>query len=71
MSLQVLVAHTGQRLRADPTSFGSLDAFKSWLSDALAVNPTSQILLTAQGKQAKLQALLIEACLLPSLLTPL
>ncbi|KAB8338709.1 hypothetical protein FH972_021654 [Carpinus fangiana] len=64
MSLQVLVAHTGQRLSADPTSFGSLDAFKSWLSDTVNVPATSQILLTGQGKQAKFQALLIDASII-------
>ncbi len=60
MSLQVLVAHTGERLSADPVSFSSIDAFKSWLSSASAVSPPNQILLTSSGKQVKFQALLVE-----------
>ncbi len=60
MSLQILNAHTGERFSADPVSFGSFDAFKSWLSITTSVSPAHQILLTATGKQLRLQGLLIE-----------
>lgn len=74
MSLQVLVAHTGDRLPTNPASFASIDAFKSWLADTASIPPSYQIILTASGKQAKLQALAVEvsfitADLFPSLLT--
>ncbi|KAF2819092.1 hypothetical protein CC86DRAFT_336356 [Ophiobolus disseminans] len=60
MSLQIAVAHTGQRLDADPVAFSSVDALKQWISRASEIAPESQILLTPGGKHVKLQALLTE-----------
>ncbi|KAI8936908.1 hypothetical protein NX059_006140 [Plenodomus lindquistii] len=60
MSLQVAVAHTGQRIDADPVAFGTVEALKHWISRATEIAPESQVLLTAQGKHVKLQALLTE-----------
>lgn len=60
MSLQIAVAHTGQRIDADPVAFGSVEALKYWISTATDIPPESQVLLTAQGKHVKLQALLTE-----------
>jgi len=60
MSLQIAVAHTGQRLDADPVAFSSVDALKHWISRASEIAPESQILLTPGGKHVKLQALLTE-----------
>jgi len=62
MSLQIAVAHTGQRLDADPVAFSSVDALKHWISRASGIPPESQILLTLGGKHVKLQALLTEVC---------
>lgn len=60
MSLQVLHAHTGQRLLADPAEFSSLESFKTWLGEVSLVPPNQQILLTAGGKQAKFPGLTLE-----------
>ena len=60
MSLQIAVAHTGQRLDADPVGFNSIDALKQWTSIATQIPPECQILLTPRGKHVKLQALLTE-----------
>lgn len=60
MSLQIAVAHTGQRLDADPVAFTSVDALKYWISRATEIAPEQQVLLTTQGKHVKLQALLTE-----------
>lgn len=60
MSLQIAVAHTGQRFDADPVAFGSIDALKHWIARATQIAPEFQILLTARGKHVKLQALLTE-----------
>jgi autophagy-related protein 11 len=60
MSLQIAVAHTGQRLDADPVDFNSIDALKHWISTATQIPPEHQILLTPRGKHVKLQALLTE-----------
>ena len=62
MSLQVLVAHTGERHFAEPSSFDSVEAFKAWLAKAASVPAPYQILLTGAGKQVKLQALQAEVC---------
>ena len=60
MSLQVLAAHTGDRINADPNSFPSLDAFRSWVAKAFGVPTQAQILLTARGKHIRQSALLNE-----------
>ncbi|KAF1365515.1 Taz1-interactin-like proteing factor 1 [Lizonia empirigonia] len=60
MSLQIAVAHTGQRFDADPVAFGSVDALKHWIARATDIPPELQILLTPAGKHVKLQALLTE-----------
>ncbi|KNG49507.1 taz1-interacting factor 1 [Stemphylium lycopersici] len=60
MSLQIAVAHTGQRLDADPVAFTSVDALKYWISRTTEIAPEQQVLLTTQGKHVKLQALLTE-----------
>ncbi|EAT84653.2 hypothetical protein SNOG_08377 [Parastagonospora nodorum SN15] len=60
MSLQIAVAHTGQRLDADPVAFSSVDALKHWIARAFEIPPESQILLTPGGKHVKVQALLTE-----------
>ncbi|KAF2644987.1 hypothetical protein P280DRAFT_391243 [Massarina eburnea CBS 473.64] len=60
MSLQIAVAHTGQRLDADPVSFHDIDALKRWIAKATEIPPECQILLTTRGKHVKLQLLLTE-----------
>lgn len=60
MSLQIAVAHTGQRFDADPVAFGSVDALKHWIARATEIPAELQILLTPAGKHVKLQALLTE-----------
>ncbi|KAF2191432.1 hypothetical protein K469DRAFT_556665 [Zopfia rhizophila CBS 207.26] len=60
MSLQVAVAHTGQRLDADPVDFNSINALKIWIQQATQIPAQDQILLTPRGKHVKLQALLTE-----------
>ena len=62
MSLQVAVAHTGQRLDADPVGFNSIEALKQWIWSATQIPTEYQILLTPRGKHVKLQALLTEVC---------
>ncbi|KAF1978344.1 Taz1-interactin-like proteing factor 1 [Bimuria novae-zelandiae CBS 107.79] len=60
MSLQIAVAHTGQRFDADPVGFNSVEALKQWIATVVDIPPEHQILLTPRGKQVKLQALLTE-----------
>ena len=60
MSLGIAVAHSGQRLDADPVAFSSVEALKHWISRATEIPPEAQILLTLGGKHVKLQALLTE-----------
>lgn len=60
MSLQLFAAHTGERVDADPTSFSSLDAFKTWIAKAIGVSTQAQILLTTKGKHVRQPALLNE-----------
>lgn len=64
MSLQIAVAHTGQRLDVDLVGFNSIDALKQWIQGATQIPAASQILLTPRGKHVKLQALLTEVKLL-------
>ena len=62
MSLEVLVARTGDRLNVDPSAFASFDALKSWLSQQVSVPPSHQIILTQHGKQARFQTVAAEVC---------
>ncbi|TVY41723.1 Autophagy-related protein [Lachnellula subtilissima] len=50
MALQVLLAHTGQRLQVDPGSFASLEEFKAWVAMNSEVPEQNHIALTNQGK---------------------
>ncbi|KAI9791762.1 MAG: oligomeric, coiled-coil, peripheral membrane protein [Peltula sp. TS41687] len=60
MSLQVCIAHTGERLQAESGLFASLDALRSWIFQNVGIAQSNQILMTARGKQVKLQTLLTE-----------
>ncbi|EME41681.1 hypothetical protein DOTSEDRAFT_73918 [Dothistroma septosporum NZE10] len=61
MSIAVFVGHTGHRLNLDPSTITSLDVLKSWITSQTNIQPRSQILLTAQGKQVRSQTLLTES----------
>lgn len=60
MSLQVLNAHTGARYNAGVESLTSLNTLRAWIAKASTVAAQNQILLTAQGRQAKSQTLRLE-----------
>ncbi|RDL42262.1 Taz1-interactin-like proteing factor 1 [Venustampulla echinocandica] len=60
MPLQILLAHTGQRLHTDPGTFASLDAFKTWVAGHSSISPQDHIALTTQGKPVRFQALSVE-----------
>lgn len=60
MSLQVLNAHTGARYSAGPESLTSLNTLRAWIAKASTVAAENQILLTAQGRQAKVRTLRVE-----------
>ncbi|KAI9653786.1 MAG: oligomeric, coiled-coil, peripheral membrane protein [Alyxoria varia] len=62
MSLEVLVARTGDRLNVNLSTFASFDALKSWLSQEVSVPASHQIILTQHGKQARFQTLAAEVC---------
>ncbi|MCJ1357147.1 MAG: oligomeric, coiled-coil, peripheral membrane protein [Icmadophila ericetorum] len=61
MSLHIFLAHTGYCLIANPTSFKSLDHLRLWIGQNSSVEASDQILMTARGKQVKLQTLAVEA----------
>lgn len=60
MSISIFIGHTGQCLPLDPSITTNLDAVRSWIATQTSIQPGSQILLTAQGKQARAQTLLTE-----------
>lgn len=60
MSLQIYIAFTGERLLADPISFTSPEALRSWIQNHGGIAPQRQILMTARGKNVKQQHLLTE-----------
>ncbi|KFA49804.1 hypothetical protein S40293_09959 [Stachybotrys chartarum IBT 40293] len=53
MALQVLVAHTGQRLEVDSARFSSLDELKAWVSRGSSVPLQHLVALTPQGRSVK------------------
>ncbi|OJJ51561.1 hypothetical protein ASPZODRAFT_56172 [Penicilliopsis zonata CBS 506.65] len=60
MSLNIYIALTGERLVADPVSFASPDALRSWISRNTPIPAQRQILMTARGRNVKAQTLATE-----------
>ncbi|KAJ5228355.1 hypothetical protein N7489_009063 [Penicillium chrysogenum] len=60
MSLHIYIAHTGEHFLADPVAFASPDALKSWIVRNTSIPPARQILMTARGKNVKVQTLATE-----------
>ncbi|CAG8280877.1 unnamed protein product [Penicillium salamii] len=60
MSLHIYIAHTGEHFLADPVAFASPDALKSWIVRETSIPPPRQILMTARGKNVKIQTLATE-----------
>ncbi|KAH8426942.1 autophagy protein ATG11 [Aspergillus melleus] len=60
MSLHIYIAHSGEHLHADPVSFASPDALRSWIARNTSVPSQRQILMTARGKNVKIQTLATE-----------
>ncbi|KAJ5793670.1 hypothetical protein N7457_000269 [Penicillium paradoxum] len=60
MSLHIYIAHTGEHFLADPVTFASPDALKSWILHNTSIPPPRQILMTARGKNVKIQTLATE-----------
>ncbi|KAG9248706.1 autophagy-related protein 11-domain-containing protein [Calycina marina] len=60
MALQVLIAHSGQRLQIDPASFPTLDGFKSWVAQETTISVNDHIALTTSGRAARYPSLTTE-----------
>ncbi|KAL8937406.1 MAG: hypothetical protein Q9216_004437 [Gyalolechia sp. 2 TL-2023] len=59
MPLQVFIAHTGSSLTS-ASHFPTLESLQSWISRSSSIDPQDQILMTARGKQVRLQTLSLE-----------
>ena len=57
MSLNIIHAHTGTTYATHPNSYSTLEELRSWISRKTSIQSAQQILMTAQGKQVKLQSL--------------
>ncbi|KAG0155215.1 hypothetical protein PDIDSM_789 [Penicillium digitatum] len=60
MSLNIYIAHTGEHFLPDPVACASPDALKSWIVRNTSIPPPRQILMTARGKNVKIQTLATE-----------
>ncbi|KAL4868885.1 hypothetical protein BDV12DRAFT_168824 [Aspergillus spectabilis] len=61
MSLHIYIAHTGEHLLADSVSFSTTDALRSWITQSTTIPSQRQILMTARGKNVKIQTLATES----------
>ncbi|KAL4916278.1 autophagy-related protein 11-domain-containing protein [Aspergillus aurantiobrunneus] len=61
MSLHIYIAHTGEHLLADSVSFSTTDALRSWITQNTSIASQRQILMTARGKNVKIQTLATES----------
>ncbi|KAL8985292.1 MAG: hypothetical protein Q9177_004470 [Variospora cf. flavescens] len=59
MSLQIYIAHTGQIL-STTSRYTALENLQSWIAGNSSIESQDQILMTARGKQVKLQTLSLE-----------
>ncbi|KAM5355720.1 hypothetical protein ACJ41O_002366 [Fusarium nematophilum] len=57
MALQVLIAHSGQRLEVDTTQFSILDDLKAWVSRNTSIPPQHIVALTPHGRTVKFASL--------------
>ena len=57
MSFNILHAHTGASYTTNPKTYASLDDLRTWIVGKTGVQAAHQILMTARGKQVKLQTL--------------
>ncbi|RTE69308.1 hypothetical protein BHE90_016313 [Fusarium euwallaceae] len=62
MALQVLIAHTGQRLEVDIAQFSVLDDLKAWVSRNTSIPPQHIVALTPHGRTVKFANLHAEVC---------
>ncbi|KEQ97274.1 hypothetical protein AUEXF2481DRAFT_3106 [Aureobasidium subglaciale EXF-2481] len=60
MSLTIHVAHTGNRVVAEPTKVNSLDGLRAHVHRAVNIAPNKQVFLTNKGKAVRAQTLLTE-----------
>jgi autophagy-related protein 11 len=60
MSLQIYLAHSGERIDCAAPLPTSLDSLKSWIAKATTIPPQDQVLLTTKGKPFKQQNLFSE-----------
>ncbi|KAF1348113.1 autophagy-related protein 11-domain-containing protein [Delphinella strobiligena] len=74
MSLVIYIAHSGDKVAADPSRINSLEALRGFVDKNAAIPPNKQVFLTSRGKQVRVQTLLTEDeihAFDSSLLTPL
>ncbi|KAJ5736329.1 uncharacterized protein N7483_001454 [Penicillium malachiteum] len=60
MSLHIYIAHSGEHILADPVAFASPEALRSWIIKNTSIPLSRQILMTARGKNVKIQTLATE-----------
>jgi autophagy-related protein 11 len=60
MSLIIYVAHSGNRIVAEPTKINSLDALRAWVHRTAHIPVNKQVFLTPKGKAVRPQTLLTE-----------
>jgi autophagy-related protein 11 len=61
MSLTIYVAHSGNKILAEPTKINSLDALRAWVQRTAHIPVNKQVFLTSKGKGLRPQALLTES----------
>ncbi|KAH0287371.1 hypothetical protein M436DRAFT_85777 [Aureobasidium namibiae CBS 147.97] len=61
MSLIIYVAHSGNKIVAEPTKINNLDALRAWVHHTAHIPVNKQVLLTAKGKAVRPQTLLTES----------
>ncbi|KAL3477577.1 autophagy-related protein 11-domain-containing protein [Aspergillus californicus] len=60
MSLNIYIAHTGEHLSTGTGSFSTTDSLRSWITQHTSIPSERQILMTALGRNVKIQTLATE-----------
>jgi len=60
MALLVCVGHSGQTFEVDTSTFSTLDALRSRVTQAASIPSNKQVFLTTKGKSVRPQTLLTE-----------
>ncbi|MCJ1310252.1 oligomeric, coiled-coil, peripheral membrane protein [Agyrium rufum] len=60
MSLTIYISSSGKSLKTNASEFTAVNELQSWIAQRASIDAQDQVLMTARGKQVKIQSLFLE-----------